>query len=61
MTLQPRIYIAGHWGMVGSAIVRRPDGLKRTLLDSSRLNGLGWQAQVKLPAGLALASANFLR
>ena len=77
---QSKIYIAGHRGMVGSAIVRqlldagqvvgyqgeidfdasKPDGTPRKLMDSSRLNALGWQAQVKLEDGLRLAYQDFL-
>ena len=38
----------------------KPDGAPRKLMDSSRLNALGWQAQVKLANGLALAYADFL-
>jgi len=39
----------------------RPDGAPRKLMDSSRLNGLGWEAQVSLQDGLALAYQDFLR
>jgi GDP-L-fucose synthase len=37
----------------------RPDGTPRKLLDSSRLNKLGWQPQVGLEEGLRLAYAEF--
>jgi len=37
----------------------RPDGTPRKLLDSSRLNNLGWQPQVGLEDGLRLAYAEF--
>ena len=37
----------------------RPDGTPRKLLDSSRLNNLGWQPQVGLEAGLRQAYAEF--
>ena len=37
----------------------RPDGTPRKLLDSSRLNDLGWQPQVGLEEGLRLAYAKF--
>jgi GDP-L-fucose synthase len=80
MTQYPKIYVAGHRGMVGSAIVRalsaqgqtvgyrgqiktdpsKPDGTPRKLMDSTRLNALGWQAKVDLQAGLALAYQDFL-
>ena len=39
----------------------QPDGAPRKLMDSSRLNALGWQARVSLKSGLALAYADFLR
>ena len=38
----------------------KPDGAPRKLMDSSRLNALGWHAQVALEAGLALAYQDFL-
>ncbi len=38
----------------------KPDGAPRKWMDSSRLNSLGWQAQVTLVAGLAQAYASFL-
>ena len=37
----------------------KPDGAPRKWMDSSRLNALGWQAQVSLADGLALAYADF--
>lgn len=39
----------------------KPDGTPRKLMDSSRLNALGWQAQVSLEAGLAKACQDFLQ
>ena len=39
----------------------KPDGAPRKLMDSGRLNALGWQAQVSLRDGLALAYQDFLR
>ncbi len=39
----------------------KPDGAPRKLMDSSRLNALGWQAQVSLQEGLALAYQDFLK
>ena len=39
----------------------KPDGSPRKLMDSSRLNALGWQAQVGLDAGLTSAYADFLK
>ena len=38
----------------------KPDGSPRKLMDSSRLNALGWQAQVGLNAGLATAYQDFV-
>ena len=37
----------------------QPDGSPRKLMDSTRLNALGWQAQVNLEQGLALAYQDF--
>ena len=39
---------------------RKPDGAPRKLMDSSRLQGLGWQARVGLTEGLQQAYADFL-
>jgi GDP-L-fucose synthase len=38
----------------------KPDGAARKLMDSSRLNGLGWKAQVNLKDGLFLAYQDYL-
>ncbi len=38
----------------------KPDGTQRKLMDSSRLQGLGWQAKVGLTEGLQQAYADFL-
>ena len=38
----------------------KPDGTPRKLMDSSRLNALGWHAKVSLEQGLALAYQDFL-
>ena len=38
----------------------KPDGTPRKLMNSARLNNLGWRAKVGLEAGLALAYADFL-
>ncbi|MEW5886675.1 MAG: GDP-L-fucose synthase [Pseudomonadota bacterium] len=38
----------------------KPDGTPRKLMDSSRLNALGWQAQVELEDGLKAAYQDFL-
>jgi GDP-L-fucose synthase len=39
----------------------KPDGTPRKWMDSSRLNSLGWQAQVPLQQGLTQAYADFLQ
>lgn len=39
----------------------KPDGTPRKLMDSSRLQSLGWQAQVGLEQGLTQAYQDFLR
>ena len=39
----------------------KPDGTPRKLMDSTRLNALGWQARVGLEAGLAKAYQDFLQ
>ena len=39
----------------------KPDGTPRKLMDSTRLNALGWQAQVGLEAGLEKAYEDFLQ
>jgi GDP-L-fucose synthase len=39
----------------------KPDGTPRKWMDSSRINQLGWQAQVDLELGLNLAYANFVK
>jgi len=39
----------------------KPDGSPRKLMDSRRLNNLGWQAQVTLKDGLALAYASWVQ
>jgi len=40
--------------------VSKPDGTPRKLMDSSRLNALGWQAKVSLEAGLSVAYRDFV-
>ena len=39
----------------------KPDGSPRKLMDSTRLNNLGWQAKVNLEDGLTLAYQDFLK
>ncbi len=38
----------------------KPDGTPRKLMDSSRLNALGWKAQIRLESGLKAAYEDFL-
>jgi GDP-L-fucose synthase len=38
---------------------KQPDGAPRKLMDSGRLNALGWQAKVDLQQGLAAAYQDF--
>jgi GDP-L-fucose synthase len=38
----------------------KPDGTPRKLMDSGRINALGWQAKVGLEQGVALAYKDFL-
>lgn len=39
----------------------KPDGTPRKLMDSSRLNKLGWSAQINLEVGLSAAYQDFLK
>lgn len=48
----------GYQGMI-EFDTNKPDGAPSKLMDSSRLNSLGWQAQVGLEAGLAAAYQDF--
>jgi GDP-L-fucose synthase len=38
-----------------------PDGTPRKLLDSSRLNSLGWQASISLEEGIASTYQDFFK
>jgi len=40
---------------------KKPDGTLRKLLDSTRMNKLGWQPKIGLESGLKLAYKDFLR
>jgi GDP-L-fucose synthase len=40
--------------------VSKPDGAPRKLIDSSRLNSMGWRARTTLQTGLALAYRDFI-
>ena len=39
----------------------QPDGSPRKLMDSNRLNALGWQAKIELEQGLTLAYQDFMQ
>jgi len=51
--------IVGYQGEI-TFDISKPDGAPRKLMDSSRLNALGWKAQVGLEAGLDAAYQDFL-
>jgi GDP-L-fucose synthase len=51
--------VVDYQGRIGFDVTK-PDGTARKLMDSSRLNGLGWQAQVNLRDGLSLAYQDYL-
>lgn len=53
-------HVTGFTGKIGFDSTK-PDGAPRKLMDSSRLHTLGWQAQVPLLTGLALAYQDFLK
>lgn len=50
--------VVGYTGKI-SFDATRPDGTPRKLMDSTRLNNLGWVPQVSLEDGLRLAYADF--
>jgi GDP-L-fucose synthase len=52
--------VVGYTGEI-SYDTTQPDGTPRKWMDSSRLNALGWHAQVALQAGLTLAYQDFKR
>ena len=51
--------VIGYQGLI-SFDPTKPDGTPRKLMDSGRLNSLGWQAQVNLKDGLSLAYQDYL-
>ena len=53
-------HVLGYQGEI-SFDASKPNGAPRKLMDSSRINALGWQAQVSLQDGLALAYTDFLK
>ena len=50
--------VVGYQGSIGFDITK-PDGTARKLMDSGRLNSLGWQAQVNLKDGLTKAYQDY--
>jgi len=52
-------YTVGYTGHIHTNHAK-PDGTPRKLMDSSRLNALGWKAQVGLDAGLKTTYQDFL-
>jgi GDP-L-fucose synthase len=49
----------GYQGSIGFDI-SKPDGTARKLMDSGRLNALGWKAQVSLKEGLTKAYQDYM-
>lgn len=49
-----KIYVAGHYGMVGSSIVRHQ-------LDVTRISQLGWKAKTSLEDGIVKAHQDYKR
>jgi GDP-L-fucose synthase len=58
-TAQTIAQVVGYKGDV-TFDATKPDGTPRKLMDSSRLNSLGWHAKVSLAQGLKLAYDDFL-
>ena len=51
--------VVGYQGLIGFDPTK-PDGTPRKLMDSGRLNSLGWKAQVNLKVGLTKAYQDYL-
>jgi GDP-L-fucose synthase len=51
--------VVGYQGSIGFD-TNKPDGTMRKLMDSARLNNLGWQAKVSLKEGLEKAYRDYL-
>jgi GDP-L-fucose synthase len=51
--------VVGYQGSIGFDITK-PDGTPRKLMDSGRLNSLGWNAKVNLKDGLTKAYQDYL-
>jgi len=63
VTIKELAEIIGHVvGYQGEIIFdkTKPDGTPRKLMNSERLNGMGWQAKVNLKDGLVIAYQDFL-
>jgi GDP-L-fucose synthase len=52
--------VVGYTGMI-DLDPSKPDGTPRKLMDSTRLNALGWQPAVSLEQGLAAAYVDFVQ
>jgi GDP-L-fucose synthase len=52
--------VVGYRGVIDFD-VSKPDGAPRKLMDSGRINSLGWQARVELAEGLQLAYQDFVK
>ena len=51
--------VLGYQGRI-SFDVTKPDGPARKLMDSSRLNSLGWHAKINFQEGLSMAYQDYL-
>jgi GDP-L-fucose synthase len=51
--------VVGYQGIIVFDITK-PDGVSRKLMDSGRLNSLGWHAQIDLRSGIAMAYQDYL-
>jgi len=54
------VRVVGYLGSI-ACDPSKPDGTPRKLMDSTRLNALGWQAQIVLAVGLERAYEDFLK
>jgi GDP-L-fucose synthase len=54
-----KVKVIGYTGEI-SFDPSKPDGTPRKLMDSTRLNTLGWNARIGLEEGLRLAYDDFL-
>ncbi len=51
--------VVGYQGRIGFDVTK-PDGPARKLMDSGRLNSLGWHAKINLKEGLSMAYQDYL-